>query len=106
MDPLMGVRLVADRDALRAHTFAHVEEDVDAQSNQAGCCQLRLEVRDGFPSDFTLLIVQNDKNLGFMLKVLDWSIRWEESIPNKEDEVREGPELDYSAVTGALGVFT
>ena len=38
--------------------------------------------------------------------MFDWVISWEELILNEEDEVKEGPELDCSAVTGALGVFT
>ena len=37
--------------------------------------------------------------------MLDWGISLEESIHNKEDRVQEGPALDCSAVTGALGVF-
>ena len=41
-----------------------------------------------------------------VLEMFDWSISWEESTPNEEDEVQEGPELDCSAVTGTLGVFT
>ena len=40
-----------------------------------------------------------------MLEVLDWGVGWEESVPHEEDEVHEGPELDCSAVAGALGIF-
>ena len=40
-----------------------------------------------------------------MLEVLDWGVGWEELVPHKEDGVHEGPELDYSAVAGVLGVF-
>ena len=38
--------------------------------------------------------------------MLDGGVGWEKSVPHKEDEVHEGPELDYSPVVGALGVFT
>ena len=41
-----------------------------------------------------------------MLEVLNGGVRWEELVPHKEDKVREGPELDCSAVAGALSVFT
>ena len=37
--------------------------------------------------------------------MFDLGVGWEESIPNKENEVHEGPELDCSEVAGALGVF-
>ena len=40
-----------------------------------------------------------------MLKVLGGGVGWEELVPHEEDEVQEGPELDYYAVAGALGVF-
>ena len=29
--------------------------------------------------------------MGGMLEVLDWGIYWEELVPNKKDEVYEGP---------------
>ena len=32
-------------------------------------------------------------------------ISWEELIPNKEDKVQEGMEVDCLMVTGSLGVF-
>ena len=38
--------------------------------------------------------------------MLDEGVRWEESVPHKEDEVHEGPELDCSPVAGVLYVFT
>ena len=38
--------------------------------------------------------------------MFDWGVGWEESIPNEEDKFQEGPELDWLAVAGALGVFT
>ena len=40
------------------------------------------------------------------MEMSDWGVGWEESIPNEEDKVQEGPELDCLAVTGALDVFT
>ena len=41
-----------------------------------------------------------------MLELLDGGVGWEESVPQEEDKVHEGPELDCSLVAGALGVFT
>ena len=41
-----------------------------------------------------------------MLKVLSGGVGWEELVLHEEDEVREGPELDYYVVAGALGVFS
>ena len=40
-----------------------------------------------------------------MLEIFDGGTIWEESIPNEEDEVQEGLELDCLVVIGALGVF-
>ena len=102
----MGVRVVADRGGSRAPMFVHAEEDVDACSNRAGCCRLRLEVRDGFPLDCILLVVQGKDDLGGVLEIFDWGISWEESIPNGEEKVQEGPECACLAVTSALDVFT
>ena len=48
---LVEFRVVDDLSGHWAPMFLHAEEDVDACLNQAGCCQLRSEVRDGFPSD-------------------------------------------------------
>ena len=39
------------------------------------------------------------------MEISDWSIDWEESIPNEEDKVQEGTKLDCSVVAGVLGVF-
>ena len=44
--------------------------------------------------------------MGCMLEVFNWVISWERSISNEEDENQEGPELECSTVTSALGVFT
>ena len=85
--------------------FVHAEEDVDTRSNRAGCFRLRLKVRDRFPSNCILLVVQGKDDLGGLLEIFDWGDSWEESIPNKEDEVQERPEVDCSTVAGALGVF-
>ena len=40
-----------------------------------------------------------------MLELLNGGVGWEESVPHKEDEVHEGPEMNCSAVVGTLGVF-
>ena len=55
-----------------APMFSHVESDIYASLNRTECFQLRLEVRDGFPSDFILLILQSNNDLGCMLEVLNW----------------------------------
>ena len=52
------------------------------------------------------MIVQGEDNLISVLELLDGGIGWEESVPNEEDGVHEGPELNCSPVAGALGVFT
>ena len=51
------------------------------------------------------MVIQGKDDMGGVLEMFDWGISWEDLIPNEEDEVQEGPELDCSAVTGALGVF-
>ena len=51
------------------------------------------------------MVIQGKDNMGGVLEMFDWGIIWEDLIPNEEDEVQEGPELDFLAVTGALGVF-
>ena len=105
-DPMAGVRVVADRGGSQAPMFTHVKEYVDTRSNQVGWYQLISEVRDGFPLDFIHLVVQGKDDLGGVLEMFNWGVRWEESIPNKEDEVQEGLELSSLAATSALGVFT
>ena len=57
------------------------------------------------PCIFVLLVVQGEGDLGGVLEVFNWSIIWEDSFLNEEDEVQEGAELDFLAVTGALGVL-
>ena len=37
--------------------------------------------------------------------MFNWGVIWEDLIPKKEDKVQEGPGLDCSLVTGALGVL-
>ena len=86
--------------------FAHVEEEVDTRSNQAGRCRLKLEVRDRFPLDSFLLVVQGKDYLGGVLEIFDWGICWVESIPNKEDRFQEVSKLDCLEMTSALDVFT
>ena len=39
-----------------------------------------------------------------MIEVINRGDSWEVPIPNEEDEVQEGPELDCLAVSGVLGV--
>ena len=63
-------------------------------------------MRDGPPYNCILLVVHSDKDMGCVLEVFDWGVRWDSSIPNEEDEVQEGPDLDCLAVTGILVVFT
>ena len=41
-----------------------------------------------------------------MLELFNWGVGWEDSIPNEEEEVQEGPKLDCLVVTGVLRVFT
>ena len=68
----------------------HAEEDVDTRLNRKRCCRLGSEVRYGPPLDRILLVVQGKDDLGDVLEMFDWGVSWEESIPNKEDEVQEG----------------
>ena len=62
-------------------------------------------MQDRFPSDCVLLVVQGKDDLGGVLEIFDWGISWEESIPNEEDKIQEGMELNCLEVTGALGEF-
>ena len=39
------------------------------------------------------------------MEVLDWVVHGEETVPDKEHEVQEGPELDCLAVYCAIGAF-
>ena len=86
----MGVRVVADRSGPQAPMFAHIEEYGDNRSNQAGFCQIRLEMRDGFISDYVLLVVEGKDNMSGVLEVLNQGVLWEDSIPNEEYEVQKG----------------
>ena len=81
------------------------EEDVDARLDWAGCGGLRTEVGNVFTADGNLLIVEGDENLGGLAEMLDRGVPGEEKLPNEEQEVHEGPELDCPAVAGALRVF-
>ena len=56
--------------------------------------------------DHILLVFQCQENLSSVLELLDRGVSWEESVPHREYEVHEGPELDCSLVASALGVFT
>ena len=87
----LSCRIVADMGGSRAPMFSHVEENVDACLNRSGCYQLRLKVRDRFPSYCILLVVQDEGDLGAVLETFNWSVGSEESISNKEDKVHEGP---------------
>ena len=86
--------------------FSQTEEDVDACSNWPGFRPLQSEGKDGITSDGILMVVQGEDNLGDMLEPLDWGVRGEESVTNKEDKVLEWTELDCPAMAGALGVLT
>ena len=103
---ILSGRTIVDMGGSQTPMFSHAEEDVDTCLNRSGCYQLRLEVRDGFPSDRILLFVKGKYDLGGVLEMFNWSVGWEESTPNEEDEVHEGPELDCLAVAGALGEFS
>ena len=71
MQPLVGVRVVNKRGGPRAPMFMHAEEDVDARSNQTGCCQLRSEVRGGLFSDCIFLIVQSKDDMSCVLEMFN-----------------------------------
>ena len=70
-EPLVGVRVVAGKGSHWVPMSTHAEEDVNACSNQAGCYQLRPEVRDGFLSAFILMIFQSKNDLGCVLEVFN-----------------------------------
>ena len=71
MELLVGVRAFANQSGPRASMFLHAEEDVDTCLNWGGCCQLRSKMRDGFPLDFVLLVVQGKDNLDGVLEVFN-----------------------------------
>ena len=51
------------------------------------------------------VVVQGEVNLSRLADVLDWGVHGEETVPEKEQEVKEGPEQACSEVACALGVF-
>ena len=62
-------------------------------------------MRDGLNSDVVFLVVQGEDNLSRLVEVLNWGIHREETVPDKEHEFQEGPELECTAVACALGAF-
>ena len=52
------------------------------------------------------LVVQDKNNLSHLVEVLDYGVQGEDTDPDEEQELQEGPELDCPAVAFALGVFT
>ena len=62
-------------------------------------------MRGILPSDHILLIVQGKENLGDVLEIINVGIDWEELIPNQEEKVQEGTELDCPEMSCALGVI-
>ena len=83
-----------------------MEEDINNCLDWTGCNGIRPEVGDGLTEDEILLIVEGDKNLGVLAEILSGGVIGEEKVPDDEQKVHEGPELDRSTVTGALRVFT
>ena len=63
-------------------------------------------MRDSYPSDSVLLVVQGEENLDGELELIDGGIGRDEIISGEEHEFQQGTELDGSAMTGALGVLT
>ena len=62
-------------------------------------------MRNGHTLDGVFLVVQSEDNLSRLIEVLNWGVPREETDPNKEHEVQEGPELECLAATCVLGVF-
>ena len=62
-------------------------------------------MRDVLTSDGVFLVVQGKNNLSHLVEVLDWGVHGENTVPDEEHKVQEGPELDCPAVACALGVF-
>ena len=63
-------------------------------------------MRNVLTSDGVFLVVQGKNNLSHLVEVLDWGVHGENTVPDEEHKVQEGPELDCPAVAGALRVFT
>ena len=78
--------------------FVHAKEDVDSQTNHAGCCKLRSEVRDGFPLGYVFLVVQGKDDLGGVLEVLNWKSDGRIQSPTNIMESRRGQNWTISGV--------
>ena len=63
-------------------------------------------MRAGLTPDGVILVVWSKENLAGVLEVINWGVVGEKMAPNKENEVQEEPELDFPAVSSALGVPT
>ena len=98
--------IIADGGGGTTPLVAQAEEDSDARLDWSGCGGLGTEVGDGLTTDGILLIVEGDDNLSGLAKMLNRSVPGEEEVPDEEQKVHEGPELDHPAVAGALSVFT
>ena len=83
----------------------HAEEDINTRSDWAGQQGLWSEVRYGLTLDGVPLVIQGEENLGGVLEVLNRGTRWEELVPDKENEFQEGPELNCPVVACAFGVL-
>ena len=62
-------------------------------------------MRYSLTSDDILLVVQGEYNLCGVLKVIDWGVCGEEIVPEEEQKLQEGSELDYPAMAFVIGVF-
>ena len=81
------------------------KEDVDDRSDRAGCRGVWFEVKDSLPSDVIFLVFQGEDNLSGLMEVLNWGVHGDETVPDEEHEIQEGPEIDCLTVVYAIGVF-
>ena len=98
--------IIADGGGRSPPLIVEAEEDVNTCLDGAGCGGLGVEVGDGLAADGILLIVEGEDNLSCQAEMIGGSVPGEEEVPDKEDEIHEGPELDRPAVAGALCVFS
>ena len=89
----MSGEKVSDRNGGVAAELSQAKEYVDARLDQSGCRRVLFEVRNGHTLDGVFLVVQSEDNLSRLIEVLNWGVHREETAPNKEHEVQEGPFL-------------
>ena len=96
---------IADGGGGIAYPVAQAEEYSNTCFEWEGCGGLRPEVGYGLTADGIFRIVKGDDNLCGIAEMIGGGVPGEEKIPYEEHKAHEGPELDRTAVAGAIRVF-